>query len=88
MRQVAVCKTYDCQRRICRWIVIQCPTEVQDSVVQALYQSRASGQQELTPVLHDPILQNTADNWRDFINFLESEFSSLVRSLNPSVPRQ
>ena len=72
MRHVAVHRTHDHEKNTSDWILIHCPQYLESGLIEAL----KSDDNEIAAL--DFVLAGTLQNWRDYVNYLESEISALV----------
>ncbi|PVI08330.1 hypothetical protein DM02DRAFT_722620 [Periconia macrospinosa] len=78
IRNTAVYQKYNCEQRSCIWVMLQ-PSEVDYQLISRWNEHSQDSyyQGKISSTIRLSLLWNAAHNWRPYMNYLESELSTL-----------
>lgn len=77
VREFGVYQHFSSSTQQCRWIFIQAPHHIKDRL-RRTFQSCKETLPQIQFLIHAMILMDVSEDWRDYLVYLEEEFSKLV----------
>ena len=77
IREVGVYQHFSSSHQQCQWVFLQAPDQLKDQLRRNLQRSD-HGSPTKQVLQHSMVLLEVSDNWRDYLIYLEEEFSRIV----------